>query len=373
MPVEYTLQQTQQAPLPEQHKHPTRYLVMVGIIIVFVTLLLGILLGFIFAKPKTATNNTGEPTPSPSVVVQQSTGNKLSPTPVPETIPLTFLPGKQYFDDTYIVVETKAPHKALLLSVSRLEQQQGFSEFTKVNYFNGDSWERYTLSTTTQSGNVTLNSLLRLWNDVESLRNDPTTLLASVQAQKKVVSFSAPDLSDEISVQSLPGSTKFIYQGKGVLHVDSDIFDAQVLRSKTYSFNASDLSFLANPESLTSNFLVTWDTEGTFYYADSHNTPNASNKIQNFQLGVLEEYNKKVTKSLQVSSGVSNNESGKQYQATLQDPLNTRITIPMNQTVEKSPSQTYSWIIGVGDAQVVKSEGRIVGGYGLFEFIQQLR
>ncbi|MBI5044468.1 MAG: hypothetical protein HZC02_00940 [Candidatus Levybacteria bacterium] len=372
MPVEYTLQ-TQQTQVPvQEHTLPTRYLVLVGIVIAITTLLLGILLGAIFSKPKNAPKITKSAQPSPTI--SQKVVETVTPTPMQETISLAFLPGKQYFDDAYIAVEEKSPHKTLLLSVARLEQQQNFTQFTKVSYFDGKEWKRITLTNTTQDGTVVPNSLLRLWNDIENAQGDLKKIIATVQVQKQIVSLASPTLSGEISIQSLPGSTKFIYQGVGTLQIDNQSFDVKVFRSKTYSFNASDLSFLGTPELLTSDFMISWDQEGAFYYGSSHKTQNSINKIQNSQLGVLEDAIRKVSKSLQISSSMSqSSDSQKQYQITLQDPINTRISYPMINTVEKSPSQAYSWILGVGDSQIVKSEGRTVDGYGVFEFIQQLK
>lgn len=369
MPEQYVLQEPPHSPVPEQvpkQKIPKNLLIAGATTLVLIVLFIGIFLGSVLSRPKQAV--VEPPTPTPTLAMPPD--EALTPTPVSEVPHIKFLPNKQYFDDTYVVTQKGSPHKTLVLGVSRIQQENNFIEYTKVNYFNGLTWDRKTVTTTLQSGQVTTNSLLREWNEPDQQDMGSPKNLSSVELPLTTLEFTSTDLQNEISIQSLPGSTKFIYQGKGTLIVNDDPFEAYVFRSRTYSFNASDLSFLTQPEILTSNWLLFWDTDGTFYYSDSHQVPDKKNPIQNFQIGVKEDNARKVERTTQITSSIFTDRTTTLYQAFYNDPINERISIPLQYTLNKADKRSYTWTLSVTQGQAVKKEGRSVSGVGVVEYIR---
>jgi len=369
MPEEYTLQAPPPAPIEEPKKSlPKQLLIGAAAGIIIVTLILGVLLGSLFSRPKQPVKPATTPTPTPTISLSDTTS--LSPTPVSEIPLIKFLPNKQYFDDTYVIIEQASPHKALILSVARIEQERGFVEYTKVNYFNGLTWDRKTLTTTLQSSQITTNSLLRQWNEGEMTNINQPKALAAIEMPQNEISFTSDDLTNEISIQSLPGSTKFIYQGKGTITINDDPFPAFVFRSRTYSFNASDLSFLQRPETLTSNWLLFWDGEGAFYYLDTHEVQNPTSPVQILEMGVAEDATRKVVRTTQTQSSLTTDRGFQLYQVSYSAPIGERVNLPIKNTVSKSPSRTYTWNLSIGEGQAVKNEGRTVQGVGIIEYIK---
>ena len=301
------------------------------------------------------------PTTAPSETVDGE--SSLTPTPVSEVPHVQFLPNKQYFDDTYVAIQQDSPHAAIVVSTSRVEQQQNFVEYTKVNYFDGQLWNRKTVTTTIPSSDIKTNSLLRSWTNGLNVKQSQYSLpLAKVQLPTGPITFTSANLQNEISLQSLPGSTKFIYQGLGTITIKDDTTPAYVFYSRTYSFNAIDLAFLAHPENLTSNWFLFWDKENTFYYLDNHSVPGSENPIQNFQIGVRESFDHSVVRTPEVNTSFQKDNQLSSYEATFNTPVNERVLLPEQNVVNKANSKAYQWIMGLGEGKVIKREGRSVSG-----------
>lgn len=374
MPEQYILQQKPLPPVQDavETKKISRPLLIGGISIAFlIVFVLGLLLGRTPQNKKPSQITPISPTVVPTEIVGKNTS--LTPTPVSEIPLVKFLPNKQYFDDTYVAIQQDPPHAAIVLSTSRVEQQQNFIEYTKVNYFDGQAWNRKTVTTTIPSSDIKTNSLLRSWANASEIAQNQSSPppLAEVQLPTGSITFTSVNLQNEISLQSLPGSTKFIYQGLGTITIKGDTTPAYIFYSRTYSFNAVDLAFLTHPENLTSNWFLFWDKENTFYYFDNHAVPGSTNPIQNFQIGVRESGDQVVLRTAGISPSFQKENQISNYNVIFSNPINERVELPEQNTINKADSKAYQWIMELGEGKVIKREGRIVLGVGLVEYIRQ--
>lgn len=372
MAVTYELQnptvpEAPKEPEPPKAPPPKNVLIGAGIVGVLVLVSLGFLLGWM-TKPSSV---VVPPTPTPTLAQVKS----VSPTPTPfseqPSATIDFLPGKQYFDDTFAVIEKDAPHRTLILSVSRIEQQRNYVEYIRANYYTGQNWDRTSLTTTQPNSDIATNTLLKEWNDPAKQQSIADQNIATVTLQNEEVSFASNSLQDELSIQSQPGSTKFAYQGPGTIIINGDKNDAYVYRARTYSFNASDLAFLTKPETLTSDWMVFWDNEGNFYNLDSRQTQNTNSPIQQLNVGIREDSNHNILKSVQVDGSIGQVQNLQAYIANFSDPINERVELFINNAINKADKKSYLWVVDAGEGHSVRKEGRLVKGVGIVEFIKE--
>jgi len=346
---------------------PKKFLIGLAIVGVLLVFFSGFFLrGAVDSPQPLTTVPTATPTPTPLVAITPT------PTPFSEVIGSTikFLPRKQYFDDTYIAISKSAPYKTAILSISRIEQERNYTQYLKVNYFNGKEWVRKTVTNTLSNSNVIANPLLRSWNDATIIEQNATKDIATLSLDSQNVVITSKRLQDEISVQSLPGSTKFIYQGTGTLTINKEAEQAYIFYARTYSFNASDLSFLSTPEILTSEWAIFWDENGTFYYLDALKTPNATSSIQDRQIGIRETLNQTITRTTTASGRATPPEP--LFIVNLNDPIGESLRFPYTNAVNKSDKKSYQWYLGSGEGSLVQSQGKTAKGIGVFEYITQV-
>ncbi len=366
MPEQYTLQEAPKPqPIPEPDKKTmSKYFVMAGVGIGFICIfVLGLVLG---RGRSNSSSATAAPTPTSPPITSEIT-------PFPsnfQEVPLVnFLPNKQYLDDTYVVVSQDQPHLTLILSVSRIEQQHNFTQYTKTNYFDGTSWDRKSTTAVINTNIIATNPLLRSWTPSNPNSSNTPSSLATLTLPKNDISFTSGNLNNEVSVQSIPGSTKFIYQGKGTLTINDDTHPAYVFYSRTYSFNAAELSYLTKPDQVNSNWLLFWDKEGTFYYIDDHKGLSGFEGISSFALGVVEEGNS-ILRTPSESTIIDTNNTVLTYNASLDFDPDIAVFLPLVNPLNKSNKKTYSWVTASGEGTAVKAEGRKVSGVGVVEYIR---
>jgi len=371
MPTEYVLQTaspeqvTSPVETPLKNPRTLAYFIIGAVLLVIVAVIVGFIIGKNSPQSKVAVIIPNA-TPSPTI-----TQTPVNPSVVPalETPNIAMLPDKQYFDDSYVVIQKSSPHATLILSVSRIEQKQNFTQYTHVNYFDGNTWDRKSVLGTNSSFTVSTNPLLRNWNEPSEVVNSPDKVLGSISLPTQTVSFSSTSLQNEISLQSLPGSTKFMYQGTGTIVVDGQKEPAYVYYSRTYSFNASDLSYLLNPRELTSDWMVFWDADGTFYHSDTHTPKNPTNAAQVLRIGIRVDAKGITHKTSFVSATIETNNSTRLYRVSLGETINDDILLPSTNTFDKSGKKTATWYLSAGEGSTIKREGRTIKGVGLIEHI----
>ena len=147
----------QQVPIgtpPPQKRHLRRYFLL-GL---FLLTLLGGLL-YILTRPQAPSKVTPtqiiSPTPTPTSM----------PTPTPSStsaaLKIQFLPGKRYFSDSMGIITKNNPHQIIIVSVTRAEQVSDYISYTTINFFNGSSWDRETLTSSSTRSNVANNTIVR--------------------------------------------------------------------------------------------------------------------------------------------------------------------------------------------------------------------
>ncbi len=377
MTEQYTLQTneiptTPPVPQPEPEKpeisKPTlRLLIGGGLLLLFIVFFSGFFLRGLFIPQSRAPLPTPIANPSPLATPGAQTPTPSNSSEIPASS-IQFLPGKQYFEDTYALVSKKNPYRTLILTVARIEQERNYAQYTKVNFFDGETWQRKAVTTTITNPNVVANPLLRDWNTSAPSVKDP--LLATIMIENTELSFGSSELQNEISIESLPGSTKFIYQGTGTLTINDEQEDVYVLHTRSYSFNAIDLAFFNTPANLTSNFISFWDEEGEFYYIDTHTTKNPTSPIQTRTVAVKENTREIVSKTEKLAIDFQQKDGVNEFVVKLQPPINEQLRLVFVRALDKAENNTYTWTLSNVTGTSVKAEGRTVKGVGVVEYIR---
>lgn len=374
MATEYVLENQPvgeaQKPPEDETKKPLHIRLIAGAlaIVALILFISGIFLGkALFTQP---VSPTPTPTAVPTLPQQEITPTPTGFSELP-TASIKFLPGKQYFEDTYVVIQKAKPHKALLVSVDRIEQETNYTQYIKLNYFDGVDWKRKTVTNTILSSTVVTNPLLRAFS-LPTTRQANDEALAEVTVDTANVSIFSSDLGNEISMQSLPGSSKFVYQGKGSIDTGTGKEEAYVFYAKTYSFNAIDLTFLTNPEAMISNWMIFWDNEGNFYHIDEQKTEQPKSAIENQKVAVKESATRSVQKLGDFTASIKTLRDKTQvYFVKYGKPIEDELELNFSNIVNKSDKKTYTWILSTAEGRVVMNEGRSVPGVGLFEYIRK--
>ena len=194
--------------------------------------------------------------------------------------------------------------------------------------------------------------------------------IAEIELEERMISFSSPNLQNEISVESLPGSTKFIYQGEGAITIDGGVEEVYILHTRSYSFNAIDLAFFNSPENLTSNFIAFWDEEGEFYYVDTHTTKNPTSAIQTRSVGIKENARGVVSKTERLNLNFQQRDGVNEFVTRFEAPISEQLRLTFYRALNKAENRTYSWTLTNATGSSVKAEGRTVKGIGIVEYIR---
>jgi hypothetical protein len=309
----------------------------------------------------------GQPAPTPSI----TSGPTVKPgaTGVPQQS-TEFLPGKYYFDDTLIAVTKSKPVRSFAVSVRRLEQQQAYVHNTGASYFNGTSWERDTDSRNAPDATIISNDVVNKWE----VMIDPTRVLKqSAQGDITVggtrISFDTGLLYNEIGMRSLPGYTKFMSRGSGTLTINDEKFDAFMLYTRIYSLNATDIQFYNQPIGLTTDWLAFWDTQGDFYHIDVTDVETPTPIYQSHRIGVYDDVDGTVAKTFSVTVNRNSLDDPSIYTVQLPSPIATTLKYTRSDKLNKAPNASYTWFTGNVTGEVIKTDGTVVAGVGLMEYI----
>jgi hypothetical protein len=314
--------------------------------------------GYILSSLTKPANNTPivtiTPTPEPTDV------NEV---PEPGT---SFQSGKNYFDDTIMAITEDTPHRIVVATVTRHEQEGGVNQGSRVSYFNGSAWTRKVQSKVNDSTAIHTNNLIADWNiDIDPSRVLKQTVNGKLLVDQNTIFFDTGTLTNNISIRSLPGYTKFMSNSTGNITIGGAKQKSKILYTRIYSNNSAELQFYDTPFGLTTHWLAFWDQNGNFYHLDSTNVPNPTAKYQTHQLGVKVDNLGRVSKTFQVSIQASNENPPKSYQITFGSPIDQTLELTIGASNNKAPNNTYSWFMSDVSGKVDGS----ISGYGAVEYI----
>ncbi len=344
---------------PEQKVHFTNKHILLFILIALVSTITIFTSGFY-------THKLLLPQPLPDVIptIQPST------TPIPGDNGVPIIPGKQFYEDTIMLISETAPHITLVASASRFEQTNGFLQNTRVSYFDGTSWTRKLNSQKLQNHTIGTNDLVQKWDTII----DPSKVLQE-ESQGKIsinniqIDFKTETLENEIGIRSLPGYTKFMSEGGGTFSVNGQEHQAKVLYTRIYSSDSSEMFFYSENVGLQTDWIALWDTQGNFYHVDSTNVKTPVPNYKTHSIGILEDLRGSVSKTFDVTVRRDTQNSPKEYTVILSNPINTTLTFSKINSLSKAPDNSYEWSIGQIEGSVQKSNTVAVPAYGLAEYI----
>lgn len=301
-------------------------------------------------NPPPAITPTAEPT---EIVQRPGTGTNIQS-------------GKNYYDDTLLAITESSPHKILVATATRHEQDQGVTQGSRVSYLDGGSWTRKTQSETNNDTAINTNNLIVGWD----INIDPSKVLkqsvtGKITINQNNILFNTGTLSNNIGIRSLPGYTKFMSNGIGTLTINNNEQRSKILYTRIYSNNSNELQFYDSPFGLTTHWLAFWDQDGNFYHLDSTNVAVPTAKYQSHQLGVKVDNQGRVSKTFQVTIETSNENPPKSYKISFGTPIKQTIELKIGSSNNKAPGNTYSWFMSDVTGTVDGSSS----GYGAVEYI----
>ena len=277
-----------------------------------------------------------------------------------------YLPGKEYFDDTLMALTEDTPRKILVATVTRQEVDKGANQATRVSFFDGKSWTRKTLTKNYDTTAIYTNSLVAGWQvNIDSSRVLKQNVTGKIIVDQNTMGFDTGILTNNITVRSLPGYTKFLSTGDGYLTINGTQVKAKILYTRIYSNDAKEIQFYDTPFGLTTYWLAFWDDKGNFYHIDSTNVDKPTDKYQTHQFGVKVDANGSVTKTFQVQVTNSPENPPSSFQITLGDPINQKISYTTDSSVNKAPNNSYTWFMSEGLGQIDSA----TPGFGVAEYI----
>lgn len=296
----------------------------------------------------------------------------ISPTKIPTTLSpqesTTFLPGKHYFDESIAFVTKNKPYKSVLISVTRLENESDYTQNSRMSFFDGSKWTRKLITHSNNDNAIHSDEIIQTWNHkVDSTRVLKETITGTIEINNTDISFETNTLENEISMRSLPGYTKFMSSGSANITIAGEQYEAYVLYTKIYSFNASDIQFYDTALGVTTDWIAFWDIEGNFYHIDSTFIEKPTDIYKSHQIGVIKDTTGSVSKTFQLSINKDTQNPPSVYDITLGD-LSSSLNLKRLNQLDKDPSGTYDWYMGMveGEAQI---NGKAISGIGLAEYI----
>lgn len=352
-------------PPPSGIKKYSKYLLIggtvVGLLIMFFS---GLIIGGASKKAEPGTGPDTIPTRVPTV-----TPVKNSDADASGQSGIQYLPGKQYYDDSVAIITKKEPFYAILLSVSRFEQTNSYTQIAKVNYFDSTAWLRENVSTAIPTSSIVSNPLIRTWNLKTAILNNNTDNKIDITIENKPVTFTLNKVSNDTSTQSYQGYSKFNYFGEGTLKTADNEQEAYVFYTQTFAMNASDVSFLSTPEKLESDWLVFWDDRGNAYHIDKLSSDLPNKPFQNFQSGVILYVNGNSFKINRVDIR-KNSQQANEYTISLQTNPQTLLNVIMSHPLNKATGNAYTWQTGILTGKIGDANST-VNGVGLLEMIHK--
>lgn len=369
----YTLSSPPPAPPPVDEPKPKSFWEKFGKFILIGVILIGLPLTFSLGL---LLNNKGNATPQRSqdptpTTVSEAPSPVLSTQQTEQPAQIAYLAGKKYFDDSIAVITKQEPHRVLFLSFSRSELQKNFTQYTKVNYYNGATWLRESVTSTNTTGQVSTNPLVNQWTITAkplTSRNQNAAGQLAIKIENQTVSFIQVKQSYEVSVRALPGFTKFTYYGEGTLKTVDGEQPAYVVYSQAYADSASNYAFLNTPERLKSSWMVFWDQDGNVYQSESLSSQQKNNVYQNYTFGNI--YSPATEQFLRVAEVTEQRTSqNNQTQVNFRANPDVRVTYQLNAPLNKSSDRSYMWRSAYITGTIQRQQDQKTG-VGLLEVLE---
>ncbi len=312
-------------------------------------------------------------------IVEKKIYSQITPTqkPIPtidniQVNTLPFLPGKFYFDDTIIAITKTKPLKAVAVSARRLENENGYLHNTGLSFFNGENWSRETESAQTSDTAIPQGKLINSWDtQLDPSRVLKQAITTNLSINETLLSIETGTLSNEISLRSLPGYTKFMSAGNGKLTINEIKYEVYILYTQIYSFNSSDIAFYNQPLDLTTDWVGFWDEERNFYHIDITRVKKPIPTYQTHTIGVMKDMKGNVLKTFTVNVQRNSEENPEKYSIFLNSPINTTLQFSRMNTLDKAVNNNHIWLMGIIEGSIISSTGRNINGIGLVEYIHE--
>lgn len=352
--------------IPFNPNDPTKLIMIIGGVIIFLLVIMVLVL--MFKQPK----EVAAPIPTPTVTPSPTPTPTISLLPTePPVQSMQFLPNKQYYNDEVTILTKDNPHQIISVQVTRAEQQTNFLQYTAINFYDGASWNRNTLSSATTDSSIQTNTIIRNWSSAIGSANKTSPDLAVTVAYKDIViSLAKKTISDEINLVSLPNLTKFTSQGTGTVTIDGVSHDAYFVYTRSYSLNAASLSFLTNPANFTTKWVAAWDLAGNFYLVDIQKAKAGTSAYQNYQLAAIQDSKGGISRYSDAAFQQQSQNNGT-YEVHFSNQI-LDFTY-LTSLAKSAPSDPYVWTDGSMDGNVRlynDQSGKSAYIMGMFESIQ---
>lgn len=350
---------------PEKKNNIIKVVIFLIIIFGFITAFVsGFYLHKILENENIGYKFSGKISPTPTQMrtnIKTTEKDEILPEPVQN---------KRFFEDTIMLVSKSDPRLSMIATVSKQEQDSGYTQNNRASFFDGNSWKRVAKSEKTSDSTFKSNSLISEWNqDIDPSRVLRESMNGEINIENKKINFSTSILQNEISMRSLPGYTKFMSNGQGTITVDGNSYPANVVYTKIYSLNSSDIQFYNQPFGLTTDWVAFWDNEGDFYHIDRTDLSKPTEIYRPHEIGIVEESNGSMMKTFNVSVGRDNSTPPKSYNINLGNPVNKTLKLNLVNSINKVPSGSYKWFMGQVTGTATNNIGNEINGFGIVEYI----
>ncbi len=269
---------------------------------------------------------------------------------------------KEYFNDTYIVVEKSSPYRSIQLTIDRIEKARGFNQITQALYFNGGTWDKAIITTITTNNDISSNSLL---SELANSSENNGSMSAQIIIHKEKIAFTSNQLQKEVAIKTNGEGGQFIYQGSGALLIHDQLSPAYIFHSREFAFDAAKVAYVINPANAVKDRSVFWDKEGSFYFSEKLQNGVLSESNKAFSLGVKIDSHDLVFRTDSLKTTMTTTKDKQTLKTLFGDSINDLLQLPIQAKNQTADVNTERNMITAGLGKIIKREGRGVIGVGL--------
>lgn len=307
----------------------------------------------------------------PKVIVPSPTPTE-TPTDSTPDIPTSFKPNTSYFDDTILLITKTEPHLTVVASADRSQENNNYKQSSRVSFFNGQDWSRRVTSSTNDSEQIQTNDIIKDWNityDQSKVLKQSAT--GTIMIDNNSIKFTTRTLTNEMTIRSLPGYTKFMSEGTATVVINNVSYDCYVLYTRIYSNNAAELVSYDGSFNLTTDWAAFWDKEGNFYHLDSTSVVQDIPNYKSHTIGVFKNKDGSVQKTFILNIARDNENPPVNYTIDFGAPIGHKLTLTRTNGLNKYPNNSYVWYVGNITGTATDEKGIKSEGVGLIEYINK--